>query len=158
MKTGKVRAASYTGRTYETKYGTMHVHSVSFDNGDTGEYSSKSATQDKFVVGQQADYEFTPSNGTYPAKIKPVQQQNFKGGGKKYTDEEAKLASMSFSYAKDLAVAGKIQISEMPQYAQSFAKGIQELTERIKGNKPQQQPAPQQAQASDDDYNSDLPF
>ena len=55
---------------------TLYKFFVSMDNGDSGEYSSVKPDQDKFIVGQEAEYEL--SNTQYGPKIKPVYAQ---GGG-----------------------------------------------------------------------------
>ena len=61
--------------TWEGKYGVMYKFEVSIGD-DTGQYLSKSAEQNKFVVGQEVEYEFT--GGQYP-KIKPA--STFQQGG-----------------------------------------------------------------------------
>tara|TARA_Y100001973_G_C5204906_1_gene340743 strand:+ start:1957 stop:2376 length:420 start_codon:yes stop_codon:yes gene_type:complete len=75
IKTSKVTSAQANG-TWEGKYGIMYKHEIAFENGDSGEYSSKSAEQNKFVVGQVTEYEFI--EGKFP-KVKPV--SNFQQGG-----------------------------------------------------------------------------
>jgi len=67
MKTDKVKRVTANG-TWEGKFGMMYKFEVEFENGDCGEYSSKSQEQTKFVEGQNADYEFT--SGKFP-KVKP---------------------------------------------------------------------------------------
>ena len=67
MKTSKVTQVQSNG-TWEGNYGMMYKFEVTFENGDCGEYSSKSEQQSKFVEGQEADYEFT--SGKFP-KVKP---------------------------------------------------------------------------------------
>lgn len=52
---------------------TLYKFFVSMDNGDSGEYSSVKPDQDKFVVGQEVEYEL--SNTQYGPKIKPVYAQ-----------------------------------------------------------------------------------
>ena len=70
-----------------------------FPSHDRGEYLSKSQDQNKFVVGQSANYEAIPNkNPQYPAKIKPV-QESFKGG------QRGSNKSFALAYSKDLAVA-----------------------------------------------------
>jgi len=54
--------------TWESKYGVMYKYEVSFDNGDSGEYSSKNENQIYFKEGDEVSYEFI--GGKYP-KIKP---------------------------------------------------------------------------------------
>ncbi len=61
---------------------------VEMENGDIGQYSSIKQDQDKFVVGQEVEYEFI--DGKFP-KVKPVYQkpQSFGGGSKgSYTDAD----------------------------------------------------------------------
>ena len=74
-KTSKVISVQANG-TWEGKYGIMYKHEVAFENGDAGEYSSKSADQNKFVEGKQTEYEFI--DGKFP-KVKPI--NNFQQGG-----------------------------------------------------------------------------
>ena len=56
---------------------TLYKFFVSMDNGDSGEYSSVKADKEKFIVGQEVEYELT--NTQYGNKIKPVYSQG--GGG-----------------------------------------------------------------------------
>ena len=60
---------------------TLYKFFVSMDNGDSGEYSSVKAEQDKFLVGQEVEYEL--SSTQYGNKIKPVYNQGggYSGGG-----------------------------------------------------------------------------
>ena len=58
---------------------TLYKFFVSMDNGDSGEYSSVKAEQDKFLVGQEVEYEL--SSTQYGNKIKPVYSQVNSGGG-----------------------------------------------------------------------------
>lgn len=55
--------------TWEGNYGTMYKYEIVFENGDCGEYSSKSQEQNKFLIGEEVDYTFI--GGKFP-KIKPV--------------------------------------------------------------------------------------
>lgn len=59
---------------------TFYKFFVSFDNGDSGEYNSVKADQDKFQVGAETEYELTSNQ--YGNKIKPVYSQ---GGGGSYS-------------------------------------------------------------------------
>ena len=80
MKTAKVVSVSPKGD-YQLRDGkTLYKFFVSMDNGDSGEYSSVKADQDKFIVGQEAEYELTSTQ--YGNRIKPVYNQGgFSGGG-----------------------------------------------------------------------------
>ena len=74
MKKSKVISVQANG-TWEGKYGIMYKYEVSFENGDSGEYSSKSENQTKFIEGQETEYEFI--DGKFP-KIKPVLKKTIK--------------------------------------------------------------------------------
>ena len=68
MKRSKVTNVQQNG-TWEGNYGIMYKFEIEFENGDCGEYSSKSQDQNKFIVGNEADYEYI--GGKFP-KVKPV--------------------------------------------------------------------------------------
>ena len=68
MKNSKVTSVQSNG-SWEGKYGVMYKFEIGFENGDVGEYSSKNQEQNKFVIGTNADYEYT--DGKFP-KVKPV--------------------------------------------------------------------------------------
>ena len=106
QKQATVTGASFL-KSFEGKYGTMFVHSIQFDNGDAGEYLSKTQDQNKFMIGQQVDYTIE-SAGEYQGvpqyKVKPVVQNTFSGGGG-YSKRGGGNASFALSYSKDLAVA-----------------------------------------------------
>lgn len=73
MKKGKVVSVTPKGD-YQLRDGkTLYKFFVSFDNGDSGEYSSVKPDQDKFNVGQEAEYELNATQ--YGNKIKPVYSQ-----------------------------------------------------------------------------------
>ena len=81
MKKGKVVSVNPQGD-YQLKDGrTLYKFVLSFDNGDTGEYSSVKPDQTKFVVGMEAEYELNATQ--YGNRIKPVYSQGggFSGGG-----------------------------------------------------------------------------
>jgi len=52
-------------------FGQMYVHEIGFEDGNKGEYNSKDPNQQKFVLGQVADYELVPSTNDYAPHIKP---------------------------------------------------------------------------------------
>ena len=69
-KTSKVVSIQANG-SWSGTFGEMFKYNLSFENGDTGEYSSKSAQQTKFIIGQLATYIVDVKNPQYP-KIKSV--------------------------------------------------------------------------------------
>lgn len=56
MKKAIVNEVKPVGEPREGQYGMMYTYGIRFSNGDSGLYTSKSESQDKFVVGQEAYY------------------------------------------------------------------------------------------------------
>lgn len=76
MKTSKVVSVTPKGD-FAFNGKTFYKFFISFENGDSGEYNSVKADQDKFQVGTDSEYEITSNQ--YGNKIKPVYSQG--GGG-----------------------------------------------------------------------------
>ena len=146
---GVVNSVIKLDRTWQYQGKTMYVFEVSVGQ-HRGEYSSQSENQNKFVTGQEVEYTYEPNaNEKYLGKIKAVQQQ---GGGNAYQggksafkpyqkdDSEEKLASMAYSYAKDIVVAGKIDAGKLNEAAEKIAFGIQNLAVKLKAAKPKDLP------------------
>ena len=76
-KTSIVRDIKSAGEPYTGQYGTLYGFYVTFENGDNGKYNSKSQDQTKFVVGQEATYDYIPReyNGKTYYTVKPVNPQ-----------------------------------------------------------------------------------
>ena len=72
IKKSKVKSVQGTG-TWKGSYGLMYLWEIEMENGDTGQYMSKSEQQNKFTVGVEAEYEW--KDGQYP-KIKPYSTFN----------------------------------------------------------------------------------
>ena len=86
-KKGIVTLAKFN-REWTGNYGVMYDHDIVFENGDKGTYSSKSMQQDKFVLGQEADYTIDDSNPQFPSKIKPI--STFQPGNNSRDNENPK--------------------------------------------------------------------
>lgn len=76
-KTSIVKDIKSAGEPYNGQYGTLYGFYVTFENGDNGKYNSKSADQTKFVLGQEATYDYIPReyNGKTYYTVKPVNPQ-----------------------------------------------------------------------------------
>lgn len=76
-KTSIVKDIKSAGQPYTGQYGTLYGFYVTFENGDNGKYNSKSENQTKFVVGQEATYDYIPReyNGKTYYTVKPVNPQ-----------------------------------------------------------------------------------
>lgn len=156
--------------TWDSKYGTMYKFEVHFDNGDAGEYNSKSASQDKFVIGQEAEYTITSReyNGNMYYTIKPAAPTGGYGGGGGYgksdPDKDRRIAKLAvLKSATELVSTGKVITSDlfavadkMMDWVYSDSKAVTPTsnTSTPPAAKPTSQASPKQAFAGEDD----LPF
>ena len=123
-KTSKVTQVAGSG-TWEGKYGVMYKFEVAFENGDAGQYLSKSQDQTKFKVGQEANYtiEGKEFNGQTYYTVKPVMaQQPFQGGGgkpyQKDPETEKRITRMSvLKVAGDLVINGEVKLHDLTKVA-----------------------------------------
>jgi hypothetical protein len=109
---------------WDSQYGKMYSFKVKYDN-EVALFSSKYKDQKKFIPGQEA--EFTEETKTYTDKktgeektykvIKPVSQNKNSNFGKALNKEKSRYSGFAVSYAKDMAVAGRIQVGELSEYA-----------------------------------------
>ena len=125
VKTSKVISAQANG-TWEGKYGVMYKHEIAFENGDSGEYSSKSADQNKFVVGKETEYEFI--DGKFP-KVKPVsnfQQGGFSAAPKSDKVQEYIVKQSSLKCAVDFVIANGGDEARVIELADMFTTWVLE--------------------------------
>jgi len=106
---------------------TLYKFFVSMDNGDSGEYSSVKPDQDKFIVGQEAEYEL--SNTQYGNKIKPVYAQggytpSYSSGG---DDKQKMIVKQScLKAAVDLLKDKGAKSTDVLKVADSFVEWVLE--------------------------------
>jgi hypothetical protein len=130
-KTSKVTNVAGIG-TWNGNYGMMYKFEVSFENGDSGQYMSKSQEQTKFKVGQEAAYtiEGKEFNGQTYYTVKPVMaQQPFQGGGgkpyQKDPETEKRITRMSvLKVAGDLVINGQVKLHDLTKVAQIFERYV----------------------------------
>ena len=72
IKTSKVTKVTGNG-TWDSQYGLKYKFEIEMENGDIGEYNSKTKDQTKFIVDKTVEYEF--KDGQFP-KINPVYNYN----------------------------------------------------------------------------------
>ena len=114
--------------TWEGKFGLMYKFEVEMENGDIGEYSSKSKEQDKFLEGQEMEYEFI--DGNFP-KVKPVYAKpDFAGspfpGGYKKDDNVQKMIvkQSSLKAAVEFCDSGACGVNDVIKIAQEFTDWV----------------------------------
>jgi hypothetical protein len=129
IKTSKVKSVQANG-TWEGKFGMMYKFEVAFQDGSVGEYSSKSKDQNKFVVGEETEYEFI--DGNFP-KVKPVYQKpdfvsNGVSGSYKKDDNVQKMIvkQSSLKSAVDYCSGGNCSTSDVLKVAQEFVDWVME--------------------------------
>ena len=89
------------------QYGKWYSFTVTFENGDSGDYLGKSNPQDKFIEGKEVEYTIEAKvNGQYTNySIKPVQAQgNFPKANPAHEHKRTAL-----KLAIDVWLAGKIE-------------------------------------------------
>jgi hypothetical protein len=92
--------------------------SIEFANGDKGFYSTKSPDQTKFIVGADAEYQIEEKEGKTGKKYfkitLPQTDQPFKAAGRPQIEPRIQMISFAMAYAKDLVVAGKVEMKALP--------------------------------------------
>jgi hypothetical protein len=103
MSRGKIVKCHFV-KTYNGERGTSYIHTVDFDNGDSGQCFFQKELPVEYAVGTEHDYEYTPNaNPQYAGKIKFTTAKS--GGGFAGKKAPANNASFSLAYAKDILIA-----------------------------------------------------
>lgn len=133
-KTSIVKDIKSAGQPYEGQYGTLYGFYVTFENGDNGKYNSKSPDQNKFVVGQEATYDFIGReyNGKTYYTVKPVNPQYVQGGSQSHSNGTsqggATHTSKDESIIRQTALKAAAELGGTPQQvianAQTFADWV----------------------------------
>lgn len=126
-KRSKVKRVTGSG-TWESQYGTMYRFEVEFENGDCGDYNSKSKDQQNFIIGQDVSYELTSKE--YQGKtfytIKPAKPSAPPSVGGKDPETSKKITRMSvLKCATDLVVHEKIRFDTIFEWAKMMEAYIE---------------------------------
>ena len=104
---------------WEGKFGKMYSFKIVMENGDIGDYNSKSPEQNKFEIGKEVEY--TYEDGAYP-KIKPF--NNFvptSSYSNNNTDQKEDIRfSVAFKGAIDLASNKVISLNDVEKYTMRY--------------------------------------
>jgi len=118
---------------YTGKYGTLYQHEIVYKVGDetkVAQYSSKTQDQKNLVAGSEADVTVETRTGQHGSWeiIKPAQKkQGYSSYGQQQNREQARYSGFAMSYAKDLVIAGKVELDDMPKYTKAMFKLMVEL-------------------------------
>lgn len=111
--------------------GQIYYHEIELENGDKGQIGSKEKMPDKLNPGNVLVY--TIEATTRGNKIKAVSQGTPAFAGKKvFQDPRAQFIGFVHAYAKDLVVAGKVDLKDINGAAESMFKNMIKLYESIK--------------------------
>lgn len=132
IKKSVVKTVQGSG-TWETKkepIKTFYKYEIEMENGDTGEYSSISESQDKFVEGAEVEYIYT--GGEYP-KIKPYYNNppnsSYSYSSSKINNDDQIARSVGVKAAVELGIAQGLELSEILETAKILADFI--TTEKV---------------------------
>jgi hypothetical protein len=130
-KTSIVKDIKSAGEPYTGQYGTLYGFYVTFENGDNGKYNSKDPNQNKFLVGQEATYDYIPReyNGKTYYTVKPVNPQYAPQSGSNATSTPSGThTSKDESIIRQTALKAAAEIGGTPQVvianAQIFADWV----------------------------------
>tara|TARA_R100001594_G_scaffold149660_1_gene208152 strand:+ start:291 stop:716 length:426 start_codon:yes stop_codon:yes gene_type:complete len=123
-KKSTVKSVQGTG-TWKNREGKeFYKYEVEMENGDTGEYSSISDSQEKFIEGKEVEYNYT--GGDYP-KIKPYYSNPTSSNysySVKSNDDEQIARSVGLKAATELGVAQGLELAEILETAKIMADFI----------------------------------
>ena len=131
-KTSKVVQVSGNG-TYDGQYGRLYKWEIVLENGDSGQYMSKTENQNKFIIGQDATYTITGKdfNGRTYYTIKPAEAPKPQGstGNRFQKDPETEMRITRMSVLKsaiDLVTHDKIALHQVLEHAKMFERYVYE--------------------------------
>lgn len=122
QKQAKVINIIENQKQWQGNNGMIYYHEITFDNGDKGQYGSKTPTCEKFKVGDVADYDIEERvNGNFKNyTVKPV-QQNGAGGFKPKQDNIISITAQSsmkssVEFHKNNPNAGHAELKETAEF------------------------------------------
>ena len=105
----------------------FYTYKILMENGDSGEYSSISDEQNKFIIGSEVEYNYT--EGEYP-KIKPHYTNpapNYNYTAPDVTDKQI-ARSVGIKAAVELGIAQGLELAEILETAKIMADFITKET------------------------------
>lgn len=130
QKTAKITRTVFVSEWSNPQGGQVYYHQIELDNGDSGQIGSKEKMPSKLNPGSELTY--TIESTSRGNKIKAVvagYPAGFKG--RPPIDPRAHFIGFSAAYAKDLVVAGKMDIKDMNGGAESIFKNMLKLFNSI---------------------------
>ena len=132
MKT-VIKKVSYN-KEVDTKGGAMHSFFVEYDD-KRGSFLCKDRENPTFKEGEEAEFTETERevNGIIYYNIRKLSPK-FQGNsnfGKALKREQSKYSGFAMSYAKDLVIAGKIELSQISDYTKKMFELMVQLDKTL---------------------------
>jgi hypothetical protein len=133
-KKAKIVRTVFVSEWNNPKGGQIYYHKIELDNGDTGQIGSKEKMPAKLNPGQELHYTIEATDkGNKIKAVMPVFAGDSKpGGGRPVIDPRAQFIGFSASYAKDLVIAGKVDLKDMNLLTERIFDNMAKLYETIK--------------------------
>ena len=109
MTTSKVKLITGT-KVWKWPNWDVFYHSMEMENGDKVNVGKK--TDNFFKVGDEINYDVVSTDEYWVKKIKEIKEE-FKKGWYTPVNPRITAVSMAMSYAKDLVVAGKVELKDL---------------------------------------------
>lgn len=124
METKKAKVTKLTKKDKDS-YGKFSFV-LEFENGDKGFYSTPNGDQTHFIAGNVADYmieaKTSKAGSQYFVITHPEDSAKSGGSARPKVDPKVQIVGFAARYAKDLAVAGKIEPRDLESYFERFHK------------------------------------
>ena len=146
IKKSVVKSVQANG-TYDSKqYGTFYKYEIAFENGDSGEYSSKSDNQNKFIQGQETYYtadqnqngywKIKPQNAEFAETVASKETSSSKPSTyTKFSREELIVRQNALGHAVAIWQGGALSVEDIEDKAEKLAAwvlmGAEEPNEKI---------------------------
>jgi hypothetical protein len=136
-KTAKITRTTFkTVWTPQNGGNPVYYHEIELDNGDRGQIGCKEKEPAKINPGNSITYTIE-ADGHGGQKIKAVNTSTAvggwkSGGGKPIVDPRIAMISFSTSYAKDLIIANKADLSKLHELSEKIFQNMIKLYETIK--------------------------
>ena len=104
---------------FDTQFGKAYSFAIKYDD-KLAYYTSKSKKQTKFKIGEKAIFteEFKEGKDGFEfIVIRPEQKTTYSNFNKALVKEKTKYSGFAVSYAKDLCVAGNLELTDISSYA-----------------------------------------
>ena len=131
-KKAKITRTTFVSEWSNQQGGQVYYHQIELDNGDSGQIGSKEKMPAKLNPGSELTYTIEASSRGN--KIKAVMENKGFAGkqGRPQIDPRAQFIGFVHAYAKDLVVAGKIDLKDINGAAESMFKNMIKLYDTIK--------------------------